>query len=75
MAPHAAIAAETPQIETAEASMTENSSSTRSRLDIRKQRYQTTRTTARAWTTPSRPARRISPKRTLVPRMTSPVLM
>ncbi len=75
MAPQAAIAAETPQIDTAVESMAANSSSTRSFRDSQKQEYQTTNTTSTACTMPSAPACNTSWNRRLAPRMTSPVLM
>jgi hypothetical protein len=75
IAPQAAIAAETPQIDTAVDSITASSSSTFSRRASQKQKYQTTETTATACAMPSAPAWTISRKRTLAPRTTSPVLM
>ncbi len=75
MAPQAAIAAETPQIETAVESMTESSSSTFSFRASQKQKYQTAETTSTACAMPRAPAWTISRNRMLAPRITSPVLM
>ena len=75
IAPQAAIAAETPQIDTAVESMTENSSSTFSFRASQKQKYQTAETTSSACAIPRAPACTISRKRMLEPRMTRPVLM
>ncbi len=75
IAPQAAIAADTPQIDTAVESMAANSSSTRSFRDSQKQEYQTTNTTSSACTMPSAPACNTSWNSRLAPRMTSPVLM
>ena len=68
------MAAETPQIETAEARMAANSSSTCEAVAIQQQRYQITETTKTAWTMPYAPACMISP-RIPAPRITRPVLM
>ena len=75
MAPQAAMAADTPQIDTAVAIMAENSSSTRSLRATQKHRYQMTAMTAAACTIPYMPASSTRPNRTLEPRITSPALM
>ena len=75
IAPQAAIAAETPQIDTAVDSIAANSSSTRSFRHSQKQAYQTTNTTSTACTMPSAPACSTSWNSRPEPRMTSPVLM
>jgi len=75
MAPQVAMAAETPQMDTAEERMTANSLSTLSLPASQKQEYQTANTTPRAWRMPSRPACRISGSRMPAPMSTSPVLM
>ena len=60
MAPQAAMAAETPQMDTAVASIAANSSSTFSFRASQKQEYQTTETTSSACRMPRAPAWRIS---------------
>jgi hypothetical protein len=75
MAPHAAMAAETPQIETAVDSMAANSSSTRSLRASQKHEYQTTNTTRTACMMPSAPACSTSMNRRPAPSTTRPVLM
>ena len=75
IAPQAAIAADTPQIDTAVESMAANSSSTRSLRASQKHEYQTTNTTSSACTMPSAPACSTSWNNRLAPRMTRPVLM
>ena len=75
MAPHVAIAADTPQIDTADDSIVASSSSTFSRLASQKQNVQTLMTTASACPMPRRPAWTSSENSTLAPRMTSPILM
>lgn len=62
MAPAVAMAADTPHIETALASMVENSSSTFIFRDSQKAKYHTTVTTITAWISPNAPAVRIYPE-------------
>src|SRR5260221_3079080 len=69
------MAADTPQIETAEASITPNSSSTFNFLDNHNEKNQTTLTTNTACKIPGSPALIISVNNTLLPRMTSPVFI
>src|SRR5262245_3300120 len=75
MAPHAAIAAETPQIDTAVDSITASSSSTRKRDASQNETYQTTMTTPSACTRPRTPACTTSENRIVAPMSTRPVLM
>src|SRR6478736_3314977 len=75
MAPLATIAAETPQIETAEASITPNSSSTLSRRESQSEKNQTTATTTTAWRIPGNPACKMSVNNMLVPKITRPVFI
>src|SRR5262245_3100553 len=75
MAPQAAIAADTPQIDTAVDSMSANSSSTLSLRHSQKHEYQTTNTTSSACTIPSTPACTTSLNKRPAPSTTSPVLM
>ena len=74
IAPQAAIAADTPQIDTAVESIAANSSSTLSFLASQKHEYQTTNTTSTACVMPSAPACSTSEKISEAPRMTRPVL-
>src|SRR5690606_2090961 len=62
MAPHVAMAAETPQIETALEIMIPNSSSILNFLASQYVKYHTTTTTTSAWMRPSEPACMTSPK-------------
>src|SRR5882757_9788320 len=75
MAPAATIAAETPQMDTAEARMIPNSSSTFSFLLSHSEKNQTAVTTITAWTIPGSPAFIRSEDNIVVPRITSPVLI
>src|SRR5687768_9462866 len=75
IAPLATMAAETPQIATAEASITPNSSSTFSLRASQSAKNQTTATTTTACKMPGSPALMISVNNTLVPRIISPVLI
>lgn len=73
MAPAVAIAADTPQIETALDIIIVNSSSTFNFLQIQYAKYHTDNTTTNAWINPNDPALRISEKITLVPNKTNPI--
>ena len=75
MAPQVAIAADTPQIDTALASIMPISLSSFSFLASQKVKYQTVKTTTTAWSIPKAPAFRISPNRTDVPSRIRPILM
>src|SRR5512133_1865161 len=75
MAPQVAMAADTPQIETAEASMVDISESIFIFLAIQKAMYQTEITTSSAWISPKEPAFIMLVKSTEVPSSTSPILM
>ena len=75
MAPQAAIAADTPQMETAVDSMTASSSSTRNFFASQNEAYHTATTTPIACRMPSAPACSTSPKRMVAPMITRPVLM
>src|SRR5690349_18894252 len=75
MAPQATIAADTPQIDTADASMTANSSSTFNFLLSHMANIQTTATTTNACNMPGKPALTISVNKILVPNITNPVLI
>ena len=73
MAPADAMAAETPQMETALEIIIASSSSIPIFLHSQKAKYQTAMTTSRACIKPSDPALRISPKMMLVPNKTNPI--
>ena len=73
IAPADAMAAETPQMETALEIMMDNSSSIPIFLHSQKAKYQTATTTSNAWMKPRDPALRISPKMMLVPNKTNPI--
>ena len=72
---HVAIAADTPQIDTALDSIVANSSSTRSFRANQKENVQTLTTTTSACAIPRSPARAMSSTRIPAPSTTSPVLM
>src|SRR5690606_12267126 len=72
MAPDVAIAADTPQMETALEIIIVSSSSTPNLRQSQNAKYHTESTTISDWTKPSEPARRISEKMTLVPNSTNP---
>ena len=74
MAPAVAMAADTPQIETALASMVENSSSTFILRESQNEKYQTTVTTITACINPNDPAVSISLNSIVAPSSTSPIL-
>src|SRR6476620_11187576 len=71
MAPAVAIAADTPQIETALEIIKPISSSTFKRLQTQKAKYHTDRTTINACIKPKEPAFKISEKMTVVPNNTN----
>ena len=73
--PQATIAAETPQIETAEASITPNSSSSFSKRESFMEKNQTTITTITACKIPGRLACTISLNKMLEPKITRPVFI
>ena len=75
IAPLAAMAAETPQIETAVESSIPISLSTPIFLDSQKEKYQTAKITITAWIIPYEPAFMISPNRIEVPNRTRPAFM
>ena len=75
MAPQVAMAADTPQIDTALASIVASSSSTRIRLASQNEKAHTLITTTSACRMPSMPAPTISSKRIVAPSTTRPVLM
>src|SRR5690606_7061988 len=74
MAPDVAIAADTPQIDTALEIIIVSSSSTLNFRHSQNANYHTDNTTMSDWTSPSEPALRISEKITRVPNSTSPIL-
>src|SRR6478736_10087900 len=74
IAPAVAIAADTPQIETALEIISDSSSSIFNFLQSQKAKYHTESTTANAWINPNDPALRMSAKMIDVPRITSPIL-
>ena len=73
IAPAVAIAAETPQMDTALEIIMVSSSSILSFLQIQNAKYQTLTTTTSACSRPSPPALRMSEKITPVPNSTSPI--
>src|SRR5688572_2528795 len=73
IAPAVAIAADTPQIETALLIIMVSSSSIFSFLQIQKAKYHTLKTTTNAWINPNPPAFKMSEKITPVPNRTSPI--
>src|SRR5688572_24047968 len=73
MAPDVAIAADTPQIETALEIIIRSSSSTFNFLQTQKAKYQTDSTTIKACNSPNDPAFKISEKITPVPSSTKPI--
>ena len=75
IAPQVAMAAETPQIDTALASMTPISLSSFILEASQNVKYQTEKTTTTLWAIPKKPAFMISPNSTEVPSSTSPILM
>ncbi|MNL32975.1 hypothetical protein D3C87_1548610 [compost metagenome] len=74
MAPEVAIAAETPQIDTALEIIIVNSLSTFNFLHNQKAKYHTDNTTTNDCNKPFEPASNISEKITVVPNSTSPIL-
>src|SRR5574339_239615 len=75
IAPHATIAADTPQMETAEAKITPNSSSTFNRRHIHMAKTHTAATTNTDCSIPGMPALTISVNKMVVPKMINPVLI
>ena len=75
MTPQVAIAADTPQIETALESIVPISGSTFIFFPTQKQKYHTVNTTMRDWASPKAPDFIISPKRMVEPRQMMPTLM
>src|SRR5688572_16730910 len=73
IAPEVAIAADTPQIDTALDIIMVSSSSTFNFLQTQYAKYQTDNTTTSAWISPSEPAFRISVNITPVPSSTNPI--
>src|SRR5690606_7869590 len=74
MAPDVAMAADTPQIDTALEIIIVSSSSTLNLRHSQNAKYHTDKTTMSDWTNPSDPAVRISEKITRVPNSTNPIL-
>ena len=74
MAPADAMAAETPQMETALEIMMDNSSSMPIFLQSQNAKYHTATTTSNAWMKPRDPAFNMSPKMILLPNNTKPIL-
>ena len=74
MAPADAMAAETPQMETALEIIMDNSSSIPIFLQSQKAKYHTATTTSNAWMKPRDPAFKMSPKMILLPNKTNPIL-
>ena len=75
IAPQVAMAADTPQIDTALDSITPISSSTFILRASQKVKYHTLNTTTMPCRIPKNPASKISPNSTDVPSSTSPILM
>src|SRR6186997_3272276 len=73
IAPAVAMAADTPQIETALEIIMVKSSSTFNFLQSQYAKYHTLITTINAWINPKEPAFRISEKIILVPKRTNPI--
>src|SRR5690606_15292110 len=73
IAPDVAMAAETPQMDTALDNIKPNSSSIINFLHSQKEKYHTDNTTTKDWMRPSEPALRISEKITFVPSNTKPI--
>src|SRR5690606_29056104 len=73
MAPDVAMAADTPQMETAEESIIAISWSIFNFLQSQKAKYQTDNTTTNAWISPKPPAFTILLKITVVPNSTKPI--
>src|SRR5437764_1419548 len=69
------MAAETPQMETADAKITPNSSSTFNKRESHNEKNHTADTTTTACNMPGKPACMMSVNRILVPKITSPVLI